>query len=256
MGLIYTKNIGDTSIVRDYSPNDTEPIADAIVTTGKGISSGDMSSFSKGECVALLRKIDTLIPSEAESFISKIVGENFGALITLARLVKKQCGGMFSGELSSGIDQDVWLLEPKDVGGVLMNSAAAGALGLYAGGGGAVFTWYNAALAVNTAVFMIPAQAMTQYCGVIHLGMIEWLEVPKLTTYQYTMSGQAGPRQSLSWMREAFGNNQVSVARFELPIVIGPLKNSGLAVLPNIAGGTKAQLISFMIARAQDRMVL
>jgi hypothetical protein len=257
MGLIYNKVMGE-GIVKDYPENDTEAITDAIVTTGKDAGSGNLASFSKDEATRLLRKVDTLIPSDLQGFISKIVGENFKSIITLARLVKEQAGGVFAGELSSGIDQDIWLLEPKDVGGVLMNSAPAGALGLYAGGGGGVFTWYTAAFVANNAAtgVIIPAQAMTQYCGVIHLGLIEWLEVPKIIAYQYTMSGQAGPRQSLSWLREAMGDNALSVARFELPIIVGPLKNSGLVLMPNITGGGKVQLLSFMVARAQDRMVL
>lgn len=257
MGLIFTKNVGDTSLIRDYAVNDTEKILDAIVTTGKDSTTGDMASFSKAEAVALLRKVDALVPSDQESFVSKIVGEQIAAIIALARLVKKQAGGSFVGELASGIEQDIWLLEPKDIGGVLMNPGLTALSAIYATAiPPAVFTWYYTPFVADTQINIVPPQAMSQYCGVIHMGMIEWLEVPKLIAYQYTMSGQAGPRQSLSFLREAFGDNKVSVARFELPIIVGPLKASGLAVLPNIAGATKVQLISFLICRAQDRMVL
>jgi hypothetical protein len=257
MGLILAKVAADPAIMRSYPDNDAEPITGAIMTTGKDAASGDMASFSRDEVTHLLRKVDTLVPSDQESFISKIVGENFASIITLARLVKKQAGGVFAGELASGIDQDIWLLEPKDIGGLLMNPALVAVSAIYGTAiPPAVFTWYYAAFAANTAINIIPPQAMSQYCGVVHLGMIDWVEVPKLNAYQYTMSGQAGPRQSLSWFREKMGSKAVSVARFELPIIVGPLKASGLAVLPNIAGASKVQLISFLIARAQDRMVL
>jgi hypothetical protein len=251
MGLVWQHNLG---VIQAY-PEETRKVSNVVIDMGKPDAEAKMAALSSDEAERLLRKLDVLAPSDMEPFIAKIVGENVEQIMTLVRMVKAEAKGEFLGHLGTGNALDIRWLRPKDVGGPILNSAAAGALGLYGGGGGAVFTWTQTFVA-NTAQIMIPAQTMTEEAGVIHLGIIDPVDVPKCDAIQFFIATIPGPAQILPFnIREGFGTNQLPAVRFEQPVIIGPEKTQQVTVMPNLAGDSKLQLLTLVVARAQS-MVL
>jgi hypothetical protein len=251
MGLVWQHNQG---VIKAY-PEETKLVSNVVIDMGKAETEAKLAAFSDDEAERLLRKLDVLAPSDMEPFIAKIVGENAEAIMTLVRMVKAEAKGEFLGHLGTGNALDIRWLRPKDVGGTILNSAAAGALGLYGGGGGAVYTWTQTFVA-NTAQIMIPAQAMTEEAGCIHLGIIDPVEVPKCDAIQFTIAGIPGPAQILPFnIRKGFGSADLCIVRFEQPVLIGPEKTQRVDVMPNLSGDSKLQLLTLVVARAQN-MVL
>ena len=95
---------------------------------------------------------------------------------------------------------------------------------------------------------------MSQYAGVIHLGFIDSIDIPKMTTFVYTVTGVATPPQSLAGLKRA-GSGQsydIPLMRFEKPIMVPPLHAQQFSVLPGPAGDSRLEPISFLVGQCQD----
>jgi hypothetical protein len=249
MGLVWNANKG---VIQAYPEEPAKLVSNVVIDMGKPVAQVNLAPLSSDEAERLLRKLDVLAPSDLNPFIAKIVGENTEAIFTLVRMVKAEAKGEFLGHLGTGNALDIRWLRPKDVGGPILNSAAAGALGLYGGAGGAVFTWTQTFVA-NTAQTMIPAQTMTEEAGCIHLGAIDPVEVPKCDAIQFYIANIVGPAQPLPFnIREGFSSNHLPIARFEQPVIIGPERTQRVDVMPNLSGDSKLQLLTLVVARAQS----
>lgn len=249
MGVVFQANKGLIKAYDDKAFNYSK----ALIEPGKLEAEVKPAGLSADEVNAILLKLDMLAMESANPAIAAMVAEEVESILVAVRMVKAQANASFAGILGSGSNLDIKWLRPKDVGGpILRGTAAAGALGLYGGGGGAVFTWLNT-FAANTSQSIIPSQTMLEEGAVVHLGGIDPVEVPKLESIRFTLSGIPSPAQSLACnIRKSFGTDDVPVVRFEKPVIVGPEKTQLIDVMPNISGDSKFQLLSFIIARAQD----
>lgn len=247
MGLVWQHNLG---VIQAYK-EETAKVSNVVIDMGKPEAEAKMAALTRDEAERLLRKLDVLAPSDMQPFIAKIVGENVEQIMTLVRMVKAEAKGEFLGHLGTGNALDIRWLRPKDVGGALLNPAATAACGLYGGASGGIFTWTQTFVA-NTAQSMIPAQIMAEEAGCIHLGIIDPVDVPKCDAIQFFIATIPGPAQPLPFnIREGFGTNDLCIARFEQPVIIGPEKTQRVDVMPNLAGDSKLQLLTLVVARAQ-----
>lgn len=245
-----------SNLIKPYSG----PVKDChsvLISPGKPGVDVPVESLDLAEVDCLAHRLDQMASSTQNEAIAKAITEEFENIVLLVRRVKKEAGGAFTGILGTGANLTALWLRPKDVGGVILRgAAAAGALGLYAGGGGAIFTWLQTFVA-NTAQNMIPAQTMIQYAGILHIGLLDNVDVPKINAAQITISGI--PAQAETFMfdnrRQNGDSYNVSFVRFEKPYFIGPLVNQLLAVMPGPAGDSRPELVSILICRAQDVVI-
>lgn len=254
MGLVYQSNTG---LIKAFA-EETIKWPKALIEPGKSEAEVKLAALSTDEVKAILLKLDCLCLEKASPLIAAILAEEVESILVAARMVKSETKAAFAGILGSGANLEIMWLRPQDIGGaILRGTAAAGALGLWGGSGGAVYTWLHTWTTGGTKETMVPEQTMAEEGAVIHLGAIDPIEVPKCTAIQFTLAGIPAPPQSLaSNIRKSLGTEDVPVMRFEKPIIVGPERKQKIEVnASTTSGDTKLQLLSLLIARASDLAV-
>jgi hypothetical protein len=247
MGLVYQATKGLIKAYPQESPNWEK----ALIEPGKGKAEVKLAPLSADEVEMILLKLDQLAMSTQHEGIAKMVAEEAESILIAIRNVKTEAKAAFAGILGAGANLDIMWLRPKDVGGSLLNPAATASKGLYGGTSGGVYTWLNTFTA-NTSAEIIPEQTMAEEAAVIHLGVIDPIEVPKINAIRFTLAGIPAPAQSTPFnIRSTFGSDTVPFVRFEKPIIIGPEKTQKIEVMPNISGDSKFQLLSLLIGKAE-----
>lgn len=249
MGMVFKDNAGK---IKAY-PSGIEVCATAVVEPGTIEAQVPQEEMTPLEMEIFTGKLDALANQTGDPRIAEMVSRAYNEILTAVRWVKTETHSAFRGMAGKGSELDIMWLRPKDVGGaILRGTAAAGTLGLYGGGGGAVYTWLQTFVA-NTADDIIPAQTMLEEGAVVHLGMIDSVAVPKVQAMTITLSGIPLPAQSLAFdIRPTFDENAVPFMMWEKPIIVGPEKTQQFDIMPGPAGDSKPQMLSLLIARAQD----
>jgi hypothetical protein len=210
---------------------------------------------------AICSKLDMIYRNLSHQDIANMVAEEIVNILAAIEAVKWQTQSSFGGILAQGTQLDIWPLRPKDVGGVLLNPLATGSLGLYAGTSGGVFQWLSTAKTGGTKASIVPSQAMWQYAGMIYLGGLEKIQIPKVSGIQFTLGGTAAPPQPvpLNYKKIWGVGRDVSFLRLEKPVIIPPLKTQlvelqfdGPATATN---DTDFELIALVIAQSQNKVL-
>jgi hypothetical protein len=247
MGIVYQSNKG---LIRSYA-EETVDWEDALIEPGKGVASVKLAPLSEAEAKRLLLKLDILAMEKANPLVATIVAEEAKNIFTAVRMVKVETKEAFMGVLGAGANLDITWLRPKHVGGPLLNKDGTANKGLYGGTSGGVLSWLHTFTA-GTAEDLIPEQTMAEEAGVIHLGFIDPIEVPKVEAVQVKIAGIPSPAQSLAFnIRSSFGTESVPVARLEKPVIVGPEKKQQVTVFPNISGDSKLQPLTLLVAKAE-----
>ncbi|MFA5186420.1 MAG: hypothetical protein WC551_08095 [Patescibacteria group bacterium] len=249
MGLIWNSTKG---LAKDYG-EETINWKKALIEPGKDVAAVKLGPLGRDEVELICLGLDQLIQSRYNEAVAVAMAEEMESILILARMVKAETKAPFQGALAVGTQLAMMMLRAKDVGGSLLNPAATASCGLYAGTSAAVYTWLHT-FTQNSSEYMIPTQTMYQWAGVIHLGLLDTVEVPKINALQWTLAGLASVPQSVaSTMKKSTGQTfDVSFARFEKPVIVGPLRSQRLALMPYITGDSKPELVSLLFARAQD----
>jgi hypothetical protein len=248
MGIVYQGNKG---LIKSYV-EETVKYKNALVEPGKTEAEIKLAPLSSGEVERILLKLDMLAIEKMNDPVAIMVAEEVESILTLIRMVKAETKAEFAGILGAGSNLDIAWLRPKDVGGALLNPAGTANKGLYGGASGGIYTWLQTFTA-NTSDDLIPEQIMAEEAGVIHLGAIDPVEVPKLNTIRFALAGIPTPAQSLPFnIRHTFGADSLPLVRFEKPIIVGPEKKQAIDVMPNISGDSKFQLLSLLAAKAES----
>jgi len=248
MGLVYQEA---KALIKEYI-EETIPWTKALVDPGKVEVTVKCGPLSAEEVELIVLKIDQLAMSRQHEGIAVMLAEEFDSILTMIRWVKGETKAPFSGILGVGAQLDIRWLRPKDVGATWFTSDT-GSIGLYAGTAGAVYPWLKQSLVADTSQTIIPEQTLKEEVGLIMLGAIDPVEVPKYNMITFTLSGIAAPAQPLPFnIRPSFGIDTTPFIRFEKPIIVGPEKKFKVEVMPNIAGDSKFELLALVAARAQD----
>jgi len=248
MGIVYQGNKG---LIKSFV-EETVKYKNALIEPGKTEAEVKLAPLSSGEVERILLKLDMLAMEKACPPVAIMIAEEAESILTLIRMVKVESKAEFAGILGAGSNLDIAWLRARDVGGALLNPAATANKGLYGGTSGGVYTWLQSFTA-NTSDDLIPDQIMAEEAGVIHLGAIDPVEVPKLNAILFTLAGIPTPAQSLPFnIRQSFGSETLPFVRFEKPIIVGPEKRQRIDVMPNITGDSKFQLMSLLVAKAED----
>ncbi len=228
------------------------PWSKALIEPGRKEARVKAAQLSLEEAEQIILKLDQMAMSRQHEGIAAMLAEEMESILLAVRLVKTETKEEFTGILGVGANLDIAWLRPKDVGGTKLNSAQTASLGLYAGTIAAVYTWTQTFVA-NTAQDIIPEQTSAEEAAVIHLGAIDPVEVPKIDMMTPYLAGIAAPAQSTPFnVRKGFGVQEMPFIRFEKPIIVGPEKKQRISLMPNISGDSKFQLLSLIIARAQE----
>jgi hypothetical protein len=242
------------NLIANY-PEETVGWPQALISPGKTDTTKKLAPLSQKEAEMILLKLDNLAMSRNHDGIANMVAEEAESILFAIRLCKDETKANFAGILGVGSELDIRWLRVQDIGATFgMNAAATGSLGPYLGTSGAVFTWLSSFVA-GTAAQIVPVQTSSEECAVIHLGIIDTLEngIPKCNGIEFQISGIAAPAQCIDMgIRRSVGDSDLPFARFEKPIIIGPETSCRIRLMPNITGDSKPQLLSLLIARAQD----
>lgn len=248
MGIVFQANKG---LIRDYV-EETVKFPDALIEPGKPAAEVKLAPMSSEEVKRLLLKLDMIAWEKINPAAAAMVAEEVSSIITAVRMVKVETKAEFMGMLGSGANLDITWLRPKDVGGPLLNAPGTANKGLYGGASGGVLTWLHTFTA-GTSEDIIPEQVMAEEAAVVHLGVIDPIEVPKVNAIRFEIAGIPTPAQPLNFnIRSAFGTEAVPTCRFEKPVIIGPEKKQKVTVMPNISGDSKLQLLSLLVAKAES----
>jgi hypothetical protein len=195
-----------------------------------------------------------------------MIAEDCRAVLSLIRILGAAAGGSaeYAGILASGPQFDIWPLRPKDIGNIFLNGAftaiGAGVLGLYGGPSGGVFTWAQPGMVAGVAQTIIPlqtTQGRAPFGGVVIFGGIEKTYVPKIEGIQVTLQGATNivPAQPTAMtMKRTFGDdNDISIFRFEKPILIPHQTAFAVNIMPNVSGLTNFELIACMVGQVQNK---
>jgi len=250
MGVVYQK-AKDAGWIKSY-PEESVRWEKALIEPGRPEATVKAAALTAEEADRLFLKLDMLTQTTQHEGIAYMVAEEADSILLLVRMVKTQSKADFYGILGAGKNLDIAWLRPKGVGGPLLNPAAATGKGLYGGTSGGVYSWQRAFTA-NTSDDVIPEQTMAEEAGVIHLGAIDPIEVPKLNMIKFTLAGIPAPAQSLPFnIRKGFGVEYLPFIRFEKPIIVGPERKQKVEVMPAITGDSKFQLLTLLVAKAES----
>lgn len=249
MGDVYTRNKG---LEHAYAAEDKGALNDFLVDPSQVNPEFALAALGQDEVTAILKKLDSLAPGWSPQ-VTMMMAEGASAVIQAVRLVKAQSKQPFRGIFAQGAALDLRLLRPKDVGGVILRGpAVAGALGLYTGAGGAVYTWLYG-FTVNTIIRMVPSQTMEQYAALVYLGFIDPIEVPPAEAFQFTLTNVPVSAQSCDFrMIKTFNSNELPVVKLEKPIIVPPMGQQSLDLYPWRTGDGKVQPVAILVARAQE----
>ena len=245
--LVYQQN---TNLIKDYVEEARE-VTNILIQPGQMAVQQKLASLTAAEVDAILHKLDALAMSVMNEAVAIMVAEEAIGILTAVRIVKAQTKNPFAGILGAGPTLDIAWLRAKDIGGTILNKDETGSKGVH-GQTNSTTAWLYEHTA-DTSTEMIPEQTMKEEAGVIHLGAMDPIEVPKLEAYLWTLAGVPTGAQSLEFrVRKGFGNNEVPIARFEKPVIVGPKGVQKLEVEPYADGDDKCQLLSLLIAQTQD----
>lgn len=248
MGLIFKEN---KTLIQNY-PEQTMEISGAVLEAGKKAVQVKLAAFDKEEVEALLRKLDVMYSSYVNLAIAVTVAEEAKNILYAARIVKEETKNRFGGIHGTGAELDLVQLVPAHVGGSILNPAGTASKGLYGGTSAAVYTWLKTFTAA-TSDDLIPSQVMSQWAGLVYLGFIDPVEVPKVHLAKFTLSGVPTSPQTLNFrVREDLYNYKLPFARLEKPIIVGPKKTQAVDVIGGITGDTKLEPIAVLIAKSED----
>ncbi len=247
MGSVYTSN---KALEHDYVTEDAGMLNDFLVDPSKDKPQFSLAKLSLDEVTAILKKLDSLAPGWSPQ-ITLMLAEGAAAVIQAVRLVKALSKQEFRGIFAQGNGLDLRLLRPKDIGGaILRGTAAAGTLGLYGGGGGAVYTWYYTGSVSNVTNHVFTSQTMEDYGALVYLGFIDPIEVPPIEAFQFTLNGIPVSAQSCDFkMIKTFNSNELPVVKVEKPIIVPPMGQQALDMYPYRTGNTRIQPVGILVAR-------
>lgn len=246
MGLVYKAN---QHLIRHYDAG-TASVDNALITPGQDKVVVKVAEVDAEEVQNLLQKIDAIANSYENEAVAVAYAETFPVVLTAMRMVKEEAKAPFKGIAASGTELDAAALIPENVGGgILCTESVTTNLGLYAGTAAGVYTWLKTVTTVGTAEAIIPTQTMSQYAAVVHIGAIDTVNVPKYNRMKFELSGVPTPAQSTIFNIRGV-NGTAPFVRFQKPVLVGPLKKQRMYVDPNIAGDSKFELMSILIAKA------
>lgn len=250
MGIVFQTNAG---LVRDYR-EETATIRDILIEPGREQSQVKLAAFSALECDRLLKKLDILALQTMEPSVATMLAEEVEAIMVLVRIVKTETKESFMGILGSGSNLDIGWLRAQTIGSTITRgTAGADNLGIWSlvPFAAAAETWLHT-VTPNAAEIYWPTQTMAEEAGVIHLGAIDPIAIPKIDSILFTIAGIPTPAQSANLqVRRSFDENMVPLVRWEKPVLIGPEKTQLITVFPFTAGDTRFQLLSLVVAQAE-----
>jgi hypothetical protein len=238
----------------------------ALIKVGALAVPETVANLPGAQVMAVTNKLDSIWNSNVSHPIANLVAEDIRAVFSLIRILGAAAGGSaeFGGILASGPQFDIWPARPKDIGNIFLNGAftvvGAGVLGLYGGPSGGVFTWANAGMVAGVTSRIIPlqtTQGRSPFGGMVIFGGIEKTYTPKIESIQVTLQGATNivPAQpSAMTMKRTFGDdNDISIFRFEKPILIPHQTAFAVDIMPNVSGFTNFELIACMVGQVQNK---
>lgn len=251
MGVVFdaAKNSG---LIRRYDDKSVD-YTEALIEPGREKTTVTVAPITEEEARAIALKADALAIESNNPIIARIVAMAMQSIILAVRMAKTEAKQTFQGMLGSGAALDMCWLRPRHVGGTILNPLAAGSKGVHGQTILTTYAWIYTHTA-GTATDIIPEQKMAEEAAVVHLGAIDPIEVPKIESAQFYIAAIPSPAQSCDFrLSRQFGApGDLTVVQWEKPVIIGPEKTQRIRVYPYASGDDKMQLLSLLIAKAED----
>ena len=239
-------------LIKDY-PEETKVWDKALIEPGRDDPQITLAPFTAKEVETLFQKLNMLALYREHPGIAAMVAEEADSVLVACRRVKMETKQEFRGILGAGANLEITWLRAKDVGGRLTDQNGVAGKGAYGTGpGGGVYSWLNTFTA-GTSVDMFPEATLIEEAGILFLGFIDPIEVPKVEAIQFTLAGIPCPPQPLAFRinKEFGGPGSLPFARLEKPVFIGPEKRFSVTVNPGISGSSKCEPLAFLITTVE-----
>ena len=234
-------------------PEETVVWDKALIEPGREEPTITLAPFSAREVETLFQKLNMLALYREHPGIAAMVAEEADSILVACRKVKTETKQDFRGILGAGMNLEIGWLRAKDVGGELTDQNTVAGKGAYGiGPGGGVYSWLNTFTA-GVSVDMFPEATLIQEAGIIFLGFIDPIEVPKVEAIQFTLAGMPSPPQSLAFRvnQEFGGPGSLPFARLEKPVFVGPQRRFAVTVNPGISGDSKCEPLALLITAVE-----
>lgn len=248
MGLVFQK-AKDWGLIRNYG-EESMKWTRALIEPGKAEATVKAAELGAAEVELILLKLDQLAMSKQHEGIAAMIAEEAESILLAVRMVKTESKELFQGILGAGANLDIQWLRAEQIGAALLDAGAAVATeGPWQND---TASWLQTVTA-ETDDYIIDPQTMSEESALVHLGAIDPVEVPKIEAVHFELAGIATPAQSCPFnLRTGFNTDFLPFVRWEKPVICGPEKKHAIKCAANISGDTKMQLLSLVIARAQD----
>ena len=239
-------------LIKDY-PEETMVWDRALIEPGREDPAITLAPFSAREVEVLFQKLNMLALYREHPGIASMVAEEADSILVACRRVKTETKQELRGILGTGANLEIAWLRAKDVGGRLTDQSGVAGKGAYGLGlGGGIYSWLNTFTA-GVSVDMFPEATMVEEAGIIFLGFIDPIEVPKVEAIQFTLAKIPSPPQSLAFRinQEFGGPGSLPFARLEKPVFVGPERRFSVTVNPGISGDSKCEPLALLITTAE-----
>lgn len=211
--------------IRDY-PAETKKVA------GKYY---DLAALKSEDVRIFVNELETIVHEKQHPIVKEIIVRNAPLILDLIRMVNKNTKQGFKGYFAEGNQLDINYARAADYGKTSW-------LASYTSTGGQDWLYSSAS-----------PKTMTEEEGLIILGVIDPIEVPKVDCVQLVKNNEVFPQMNLALnVKDAFGTNKVAVAEFKEPWIIPPEEKFYARVNVFATGDDKLEPISFWVKRAVD----
>lgn len=265
--------MNNNDLVRDY-PADIVGIDDIITDVGREGTHIKRGFISAREVAHFIADIQSLAELSICTSMKETTLKALPALITVLRVVNVEGIG-YGGTNAIGRELVATWLEPWHIGNpTITNSTGDKDRGLYTSENGFVFAWDHSFIP-NTRYKVFPSQVLDGMTAIVHLGVSDSVQIPKVIAMQHQIMGSLMPVKVIDLYSSCIQNNRDTLEKilpfaneknadlfkyvawpsfvaFDKPIVIFPRRQSEVTFYANLAGNSSPRLVSVLITAAQN----
>lgn len=244
-------------------PNETIELKKEIVEIGQDRVRVHADSLTQEEVMQIADKLDLLVSRHTDE-VTSLVLKNIGSIINLVRIVKYENHQDFKSSRGIGNELDIRWLESFDIGSKVLADDNTGYVsgvsdelrekineqikteeearkkGLYEEKERQC-EWLSSDYFAGETKTMIPEQVMSEYAGVLHLGILNRkYKTKQIIGYaSWRLSGTKSSKMPFKYTGK--------LMEFEYPIMVLPEHKQELEVMSIDYGDTKLELVSLLV---------
>ena len=260
--IVYETN---KNLIRDYL-EETKMITDGIIMPGQSEFACKLASLSRNEVNLFLMELDALASQSINNDMQYAIANTASLILDIFRVVKLGSKHEYKGQCGIDHDQIMTWLAPWHIGSEYITNALKEVnKGLYGNINCSNISWLHHFTLGSHTIF--PLQCMNKFSAIIHIGISDSEQTPKVSSIRHQISRIIMPIQTIDLYISCIKSNRditnkdnvhlskyikfPSFVAFSKPIVILPERLSQVDLYANIGGHSSPKLVSILITSAQ-----